>query len=77
MSFPSNTRMDFFVEFFFNNYNEVRDKSLSTKKNISRNLLMSSMKSSVTCYKRMEHNNAMVIDKEMDNISSALSYEKK
>ena len=38
---------------------------------------MSSMKSSVTCYERMEHNNAMVIDKEMDNISFALSYEKK
>jgi len=71
MSFPSNTRMDFFVESFFNNYNEVRDKPLSTK------LLMSSMKSSVTCYERMEHNNAMVIDKEMDNISSALFYEKK
>ena len=35
------------------------------------------MKSSVTCYERMEYNNAMVIDKEMDNISFALSYEKK
>ena len=69
--------MDIFSEPFSDNYDEMRGRSLSTKKNISRNLLMSSMKSSVTYYKRINHNNAIVVDNEMDNITPALFYEDK
>jgi len=75
MSFPSNTGMDFFTGSSPDNYNKVRNRPLSTKGNISRNSLMSSMKSSIAYYKRIEHNNTMVIDEEMDDISPALSYE--
>ena len=53
----------------------MRDRSLSTKENISRNLSMSSMKSSIVYHERMECNNAIAIDKEIDDISPALFYE--
>ena len=36
---------------------------------------MSSIKSSVVYHEKIEHNNAMVIDEEMVDISSALFYE--
>ena len=75
MSFPSNTEMDFFTGSSPDNYNKVRNRPLSTKGNISRNSSMSSMKSSIVYYKRIKHNNTMVIDEEMDDISPALSYE--
>ena len=54
---------------------EVRGRSLLTNKHTSRNSSMSSTKSSVVYYNRMEYNNIIVINKEMVDISPALSYE--
>jgi len=76
VSFPNNTGMDFFAGPSPNNYDKIRGRPLSTKENISRNLSMSSMKSSIAHHKRMEHNNAMAVDEEIDDISLALFYEK-
>jgi len=73
--FPSNIGMDFFVGPSSNNYDKVRGRLLLTKGNISSDSPMSSMKSSVAYHERMEHNNTMVVNKEMNNISPALSYE--
>jgi len=39
------------------NYNEIRDRTLSTNKSISRDTLMSSTKSSVIYHERMTLNN--------------------
>ena len=68
--------MDFFTGSSPDNYNEVRDRPLSTKENISRNSSMFFMKSSIAYYERMECNNAMIINEEINEISPALSYEK-
>jgi len=68
--------MDFFAGPSPNNYDKVRGRPLSTKGNISRDFSMSSMKSSIAYHEKMECNNAMVIDEEIDDISPALSYEK-
>ena len=65
----------FFAGLSPNNYDEVRGRPFSTKENISRDLSMSSTKSSIAYHEKMEYNNAMVIDEEMDDISSALSYD--
>jgi len=74
VSHSNNIRMDIFAGSSPDNYDEVRGRSLSTKGNISKNSSMSSTKSSITYYKKMEHNNAMVVDDEIDDISPALSY---
>ena len=53
--FPlNNTEMDFFTELPPDNYNKVRDRSLSTKEYCSRNSSMSSTKSLVAYHNRME-----------------------
>jgi len=75
VSHSNNTRMDFFVESSPNNYDEVRSRSLSTKRNISRNSSMFSLKISVVYHEKMELNNAMNVNINIDNNSSALSYE--
>ena len=63
--FPSNNiEMDFFAEPPPDNYDKMRDRSLSTKEYHSRDLSMSSTKSSVVYHNKMEHNNYMVIDNE-------------
>jgi len=74
MSYSNNTGMDIFVGSSPDNFDEIRGRSLSTKGNISRDSSMSSTKSSIVYHKKMEHNNVMVIDGEMDNISPALFY---
>ena len=74
-SFSNNTGMDIFTEPSPDNYDKVKGRLLSTKEYISRDLSMSSTKSSVMYHKKMEYNNAIVIDKEMVNISPTLSYE--
>ena len=58
------------------NYDKMRGRSLSRNSSISRNTSISSMKSFKAYYKRIEWNNAMVIDKDNSNskISSELSY---
>ena len=66
--------MDLFPGSSPDNYNEVRGRSFLTNEHIFRNLLMSSTKSSVVYYNRMERNNTIVIDKEMVDTSSGLSH---
>ena len=74
--FPlNNTEIDFFTELPPNNYNKVRDRSLSTKEYCSRNSSMSSTKSLVAYYNRIEHNNDMVIDNEIVDDTPTLPYE--
>ena len=75
VSFSNNTGMDIFTGPSPDNYDEVRNRPLSTKGNISRDSLMSSSKSSVMYHEKIKCNNAIVIDKEMDDISPALFYE--
>ena len=75
MSFSNNTGIDIFARPSSDNYNKVRGRPLSTKKYTFRDLSISFTKSSVTYHKKMEHNNTMVVDKEMIDISPALSYE--
>jgi len=75
VSLSNNTGMDLFAGPYPKNYNEVRGRSLSTNKCTSRDSLMSSTKSSVAYHDRMEHNNAIIVNEEMVNVSSALSYE--
>ena len=67
MSYSNNIGMDIFVESSPNNCNEVRDRTLSTKEQISRNFSMSSTKLSITYYIRMEHKNTMNKDIEIDD----------
>ena len=75
MFLSNNTEMDLFVGLYPDNYDKVRGRSLSTNECISRDSLMSSTKSSITYHDKIERNNAMVIDKEMVDISPALFYE--
>ena len=70
----NNTGMDLFAGPYPDNYDEVRGRSLSTNECTSRDFSMSSMKSSVAHHDRIEYNNTMVINKEMVDISPALSY---
>jgi len=75
VSHSNNTGMDIFAGSPPDNYDEVRDRSLSTKRNISRDSSMSSSKSSVAYHKKMELNNVMNVDVDIDDNSPALSYE--
>jgi len=70
----NNTEMDLFAELYPDNYNEVRGRFFSTNKHTSRDSLMFSTKSSVAYYNRMEHNNTMVVNEEIIDISPALFY---
>ena len=77
VSFTNNTGMNFLPGPPPNNYDEVRGRPLSTDKNISRDLSMSFMISSIAYHKRMDRNNAMDInisDNSNDN-TPVLSYE--
>jgi len=67
--------MDFLAGSAPDNYNEVRDRNLSTNRNISRDSSMSSAMSSVAYHERIESNNNMVINNERVDSSPALSYE--
>ena len=71
----NNAGINIFAGFAPDNYNEVRDRTLSTKEQTSRNSSISSTKLSIAYYERMECNNAMNVDINMDNNSLALSYE--
>ena len=73
--FPSNSMgMDFLPGPTPNNHNEVRGRNLSTNRSVSRDLLMSSTKSSVAYYEMMV-NNGMDVNKELVELAPALSYE--
>jgi len=56
------------------NYDEMRGRTLSTNKSISRDTSMSSTRSSVVYYERMVYNNLKDKDDPMDS-TSELSYE--
>ena len=75
MFYSNNTGIDIFAEFTPDNYDKVRGRTILTKEQTSRDSLMSLTKLSTIYYKRMECNNAMNIDIDMDNNSLALSYE--
>ena len=57
------------------NYDEMRGRSLSTNEYISRDSLMSFMKSFVAYHDRMEHNNAIDVNNKIVDTSPALFYE--
>ena len=70
--FPSNhTGMDILPGYSPDNYDEVRERRVSHKSQGSRDLSMSSTKSLVIYYERMECNNE---DVNIDDDSHALSY---
>ena len=75
VSHSNNTGIDIFAGSSPDNYDEVRDKSLSTKENISKDSSMSFSKLSVAHHEKMELNNAMNIDVDIDNNSPTLFYE--
>jgi len=69
------TGIDFLAEPSPDNFNEVRGRSLSTNRNISRDSLMFSTKSLVTYHEMMANNNTMDVDDKKIDDSLALSYE--
>ena len=75
VSYSNNTGMDIFAESPPDNYDEVRGRFLSTKRNIFRDSSMSSLKLSIAYYEKIELNNAMNVDIDIDDNSPALSYE--
>ena len=77
VSFSNYIGMDIFSGTAPDNYDEVRGRPLSTNANISRNSSMSSARSSIAYYEKMECNNDMAIDDDFNNSSPALSYEDK
>ena len=73
--FPSSSmEMDFLPEPIPDNHNEVRGRNLFTNSSISRDLSMSSTKSSVTYHEKIV-NNSMDINEELVKLTSALFYE--
>ena len=74
VSYSNNTGMEIFAGSPPDNYDEVRGRSLLTKRNIFRNFSMSSSKSSVVYYEKMKLNNAMNVDVDIDDNSPALSH---
>ena len=75
MFHSNNAGIDIFAGFSPDNYDKVRGRTLSTKEQTSRDSSISLTKSSIVYYERIECNNAMNIDIDMDNNSLALSYE--
>ena len=71
--FSNNMGMDFPTGPIPDNYDEVRSKTLSTNRSISRDMLISSTRSSVVYHERMVHNNLQDKDDPMDSIPE-LSY---
>jgi len=70
-----NTEMDILKGSSPNNYNEMRDRSLLADTNISRDSSMSFIKLSVVYHEKMECNNAINVNINMDDFSPELSYE--
>jgi len=69
------TRIDkFFAGLFSDNYDEMRGRSSSPNIQVSRNSSVFSTKSLVAYHKRMECNNTMIEDVNMDNNSPKLLY---
>ena len=66
--------MDFLAGPAPDNYDEVRDRNLSTNRKISRDSSMSSAMFSVAYHERMESNNNMVINDKRVDSSPVLSH---
>ena len=64
-----------FVETASDNYDEVRGRTLSSNIQVSRNSSVSFTKSSVVYHERMEHNNAIIEDVDMNDVSPGLLYD--
>ena len=75
VSSTSYTEIDLPSGSYSDNYNKMRGRTPFTNKNTSRDLSMSSTKSSVTYHKRMANNNSIDVDKVMNDNSSTLFYE--
>jgi len=73
--YSKNAGMDIFVGFSPDNYDKVRGRTLLTKEQTFRDSSISSKKLSIAYHERIEHNNTMNVDIDMDNNSPALSYE--
>jgi len=72
---PSNyTGMNITAGYSPDKYDEVRERTFSPKLQVSRGSFMFSTKSSVTYYEKMECNNALNKDINMDDNSPILSY---
>ena len=65
---------DIFIGTSSDNFNEVRERTLSSNVQVSRNSSVSFTKSSIAYHERMEHNNIMIEDVDIDNVSPGLSY---
>jgi len=74
MFHSNNAGIDIFVGFSPDNYDKMRGRTLSTKEQTSRDFSISLTKLSIAYYERIEYNNAMNLDIDMDNNSLALSY---
>ena len=66
--------MDFLAEPSSDNFNEMRDRPLSTNRNIFRDSSMSFTKSSVAYHKKIANNNTMDVDDKKVDVSLTLSY---
>jgi len=71
---PYDMGMDIQLGLASNNFNKVRGRTLSSNRNISRDISISSTKSSVVYHERMTTNNANNDDDPV-NVSPELSYE--
>ena len=75
VSLSTNTGMDILLGNISDNYDEMRGRTSSPKTQTSRASSLSSTKSSVAYHERMELNNAMNVDIDMEDDSPRLSYE--
>jgi len=71
----NNIGMKFFAGSPSDNYDEVKGRSISTKRNIFRDFSMSSLKSFVAYHEKIELNNTINENINIDNNSLALFYE--
>jgi len=72
--FPNNMGIDIPTEPIPGNYDEVRGKTLSTNKSMSKDTLIFLARLSVVYYERIVHNNSKDDDDPMDS-TPELSYE--
>jgi len=70
MALPTNMGMDFLFRNISDNYDKVRNKTSSLNLQFSRASLMSSTKLSVIYHKRIEMNNNLESDIEIESIDS-------
>jgi len=72
---PTNTGMDILLGNISDNYDKMRGRIFSLQTQISRVLSLSLTKLSIVYHERMELNNIMNVNVDMENDSPRLSYE--